>query len=62
MDGRIVAFRLDGSEQKILADNQRYPRSLAVDENAVYWVNAGNDIAQNPEDTYAGAVMRVARP
>jgi sugar lactone lactonase YvrE len=57
-DGRILALRLDGSEERVLADKQRYPRSLAVDAYAVYWVNVGS----RDDDQYDGALTRVAKP
>ena len=57
-DGRIVALKLDGTGSQVLADGQRYPRSLAVDANAVYWVDTGT----LDSDQYDGAVMRVAKP
>jgi hypothetical protein len=57
-DGRIVAMKLDGTDSKILADSQNNPRSLAMDDKAVYWVNAGTIMT----DQYDASVMRVAKP
>jgi sugar lactone lactonase YvrE len=57
-NGRIVAMSLDGSVTKVLAENQRFPRSLASDAGAVYWVNVGTQM----DDQYDGAVMRVGKP
>jgi hypothetical protein len=58
LDGRIVALKLDGSAEKVLADDQKYPRALAMDGSAVYWVNVGS----RDSDQSFGAVMRVAKP
>jgi hypothetical protein len=50
-NGRIVAVPKDGGDPLTLTEGQRSPRSLAMAEGAVYWV-----------DSEEGRLLRVATP
>jgi hypothetical protein len=57
LDGRITAIELDGSQRRVVVENETHPAAIAVDKNAIYWVNYGTPYATR----YDGAVRKLAR-
>jgi hypothetical protein len=58
---QVLRIPFDGGEPIILADDQRAPRAIALDDDNVYWTNDGA-FTPNALGAFGGSIMRVAKP
>jgi hypothetical protein len=62
-DGQIWRAAKNGTASELLAIGQPWPSAIAVDGDAVYWVNRGSqtDAATDAHDAKDGQIMRLGK-